>query len=125
VFWNLLRNAIKFTPDGGWISVATRNDAEGWIAVEISDNGIGIEPGRISSIFTAFEQGGDHITRTFGGLGLGLSICGALIDAHGGTVTASSEGPGRGATFTVRIPLRQTATESQPRQSPALNQSIA
>lgn len=109
VFWNLLRNAIKFTPEGGWISVRTYNDAAGWITVEVADNGVGIEPSRLSVIFNAFEQGDQTVSTTFGGLGLGLSICGALIDAHGGTVTASSEGAGRGAKFTVRIPLRPVA----------------
>jgi signal transduction histidine kinase len=121
VFWNLLRNAIKFTPEGGSISITSRNDPVDWIEIEITDSGIGIESNRISSIFTAFEQGGDHITRTFGGLGLGLSICGALIDAHGGTVTAASDGPGRGATFTVRIPLRQSPADLPAEQEGASN----
>lgn len=109
VFWNLLRNAIKFTPEGGAIKVRTCNESEKWILVEVTDTGIGIEPHRLSSIFTAFEQGGDNITRRFGGLGLGLSICGALVDAHEGSVTAASDGPGKGSTFTVRIPLQSTA----------------
>lgn len=112
IFWNLLRNAIKFTPDGGWIAVRTYNDLRGWVAVEIADSGIGIEEHRLSVIFTAFEQGGDNISRRFGGLGLGLSICGALAEAHGGMVTADSTGPGKGATFTVRLPLRVSAVLS-------------
>jgi signal transduction histidine kinase len=106
VFWNLLRNAIKFTPERGWIAVRTCNDSDGWVSVDIADSGIGIEKVPLSGIFTAFEQGGDRMTQKYGGLGLGLSICGALIDAHGGTVTAASDGTGKGATFTVRIPLR-------------------
>ena len=106
VFWNLLRNAIKFTPEGGWIAVRSYNDSTGWIAVDVQDSGIGIEQARLSVIFNAFEQGGQSVTTTFGGLGLGLSICGALIDAHGGMVTAASDGPGKGAKFTIRIPLR-------------------
>jgi signal transduction histidine kinase len=106
VFWNLLRNAIKFTPKGGHISIKTYNEPAGWIAVDVTDSGMGIEPARLPMIFAAFEQGGDDITRTFGGLGLGLSICGALTAAHGGTVSASSEGRDKGAAFTVRLPLR-------------------
>jgi signal transduction histidine kinase len=106
VFWNLLRNAIKFTPQGGCITVRSANDVPGWIAVDIADSGIGIEQTRLSTIFKAFEQGDHSATSTFGGLGLGLSICGALTDAHGGTVTAASDGIGRGAKFTVRLPLR-------------------
>ncbi len=117
VFWNLLRNAIKFTNEGGWISVRTYNETPGWINVDIADNGIGIEPSHLSMIFSAFEQGGDTVTRTFGGLGLGLSICGSLIAAHGGSVTAASEGPGRGATFTVRMPLRPIPNAAAPATS--------
>lgn len=113
-FWNLLRNAIKFTHDGGWISVRTYNQTPGWITVEIADNGIGIERAHLPLIFSAFEQGGDTVTRTFGGLGLGLSICGSLIAAHGGSVTAASEGPGKGATFTVHIPLRPVPNALEP-----------
>jgi signal transduction histidine kinase len=109
VFCNLLRNAIKFTPDGGWIAVRSSNDSDGWVAIEVADSGVGIEQNRISRIFMAFEQGGEKMTRRFGGLGLGLSICAALTEAHGGTIAAASEGPGKGATFTVRIPLRPPA----------------
>jgi hypothetical protein len=114
VFWNLLRNAIKFTPEGGSIAVRTYNESGGWVVVEVADSGIGIERQRLSSIFTAFEQGGDNVTRRFGGLGLGLSICGALVDAHGGSVTAASQGPGKGSTFTVRIPLKPVAVVTDP-----------
>jgi signal transduction histidine kinase len=119
VFWNLVRNAIKFTPEGGRIVVRTYNESGGWIAVDVSDSGVGIEKSRLSIIFTAFEQGGDSVTSTFGGLGLGLAICGALTDAHGGTVTAASEGPGKGATFTVRIPLRPVAAVSEQKHLPS------
>ncbi len=105
IFWNILRNAIKFTPQGGWIAVRTRNEPGGWIVVDVIDNGAGIELSRLPTIFLAFEQGGVDVTRRFGGLGLGLSICRTLAEAHGGTVTAASDGPGKGATFTVRLPL--------------------
>jgi signal transduction histidine kinase len=125
VFWNLLRNAIKFTPDGGWISVRTYNESSEWIAVDIADSGIGIEDIAFSHIFTAFDQGGDSVTSKFGGLGLGLSICGALTDAHGGTVTAKSDGANKGAMFTVRIPLRPAASSSEQKQPDTSGATVA
>ncbi|MFL6198468.1 MAG: ATP-binding protein, partial [Thermoanaerobaculia bacterium] len=112
VFWNLLSNAVKFTPPGGqvtvrsWIETAepgrfgTRE-----LLVEVRDTGIGIEPEVLPRIFDAFEQTGRRITRKFGGLGLGLAVSRAIVDLHGGKLTAASEGPGRGAAFTVRLPL--------------------
>ncbi len=117
VFWNILRNAIKFTPEGGWISIKTYNETPELIAIDISDNGVGIEPSACSRIFSAFEQGSDNVTSKYGGLGLGLSICGALIEAHGGTVTAASDGVDRGSTFTVRLPLRSNTRTATPQTS--------
>jgi signal transduction histidine kinase len=105
VFWNLIRNAIKFTPERGRITVTTRNRPAGFITIEISDTGIGIDPQRLSRIFEAFEQGGLDIQARFGGLGLGLAICQALVEAHHGTIKAASEGRTRGATFTVEFPV--------------------
>jgi len=102
VFWNLLSNACKFTPEGGTITVRSR--LEDSVLVEISDTGIGIEPDVLPRIFGAFEQADRRITRRFGGLGLGLAVSRALVRLHGGDLTAASEGAGRGATFTVRIP---------------------
>jgi PAS domain S-box-containing protein len=103
VFWNLLSNAVKFTPAGGSVRVRTRRaeapDGSSLI-IEISDTGAGIEPELLPRIFDAFEQG----TRRSGGLGLGLAISRAIVELHGGSIDASSEGPGRGATFTVRLP---------------------
>jgi signal transduction histidine kinase len=109
VFWNLLRNAIKFTPEGGWIAVRSHNESAGWVVVEVADSGKGIDSSKLATIFLAFEQGGDDVTRRYGGLGLGLSICTAITAAHGGTVTAASEGPDTGATFTLRFPVRRVA----------------
>jgi CheY-like chemotaxis protein len=103
VFWNVLSNAVKFTPPGGTIRVSTELD-EGMIVVEISDTGIGIEPGLLLSIFDAFEQG-DGTAHRFGGLGLGLAIGKSILDLHGGSLTARSDGQGRGSTFAARIPL--------------------
>jgi signal transduction histidine kinase len=104
VFWNLLKNAIKFTPDGGVIFVTSRNEKND-IVVEVSDTGIGIDAGIIRKIFVAFEQGDKDIVRQFGGLGLGLAISKAIIDAHGGAIAVRSEGRGLGAAFTVRLGL--------------------
>lgn len=103
VFWNILKNAVKFTPTGGSITVATRNDEHNRLLVEITDNGIGIEPHLIPRIFDAFEQANPAITRRFGGLGLGLAISKTLVEAHGGTLTAHSDGPDRGTTFTLTL----------------------
>ncbi len=104
VFWNLLNNAVKFTPEGGTVTVRSWTEAPGWLAAEVTDTGIGIEPELLPRIFDAFEQG-DGTTRRFGGLGLGLAISKAIAELHGGSLQALSEGPGRGATFRVRLPL--------------------
>ncbi|HKV08976.1 MAG TPA: ATP-binding protein [Thermoanaerobaculia bacterium] len=101
VFWNLLKNAVKFTPAGGRIEIRTANEVPGRVRIDVIDRGIGIEPETLPRLFNAFEQGDATITRTFGGLGLGLAICKALVDQHGGTLTGVSAGRGKGATFTV------------------------
>ena len=103
IFWNLIKNGVKFTPTKGQISVATGNPQPGQIEIRISDTGIGIEPDKVGKIFNAFEQGQSSITRRFGGLGLGLAISKAMVLAHGGTIVASSAGRDKGATFTVRL----------------------
>jgi signal transduction histidine kinase len=107
VFWNLFKNAVKFTPPGGMITVRSRREevAGGRLVVEISDTGIGIEPEALPRIFDAFEQADRGITRRFGGLGLGLAVSRAILEAHGGSLTASSAGTGHGATFTVCLPV--------------------
>jgi two-component system CheB/CheR fusion protein len=107
VFWNLLNNAVKFTPAGGMVRVRSRVETGPRgrsIAVEIADTGIGIEPEMLPRIFDAFEQVDRRITRRFGGLGLGLALSKAILELHGGTLTAESGGRGRGSTFTVRLP---------------------
>ncbi len=113
MLWNLVRNAAKFTPDGGHIYVRTR-DARMRIEIEIEDTGIGIAPEQIGKLFNAFEQGSQRMTQQFGGLGLGLAITKALTDAHGGTVGARSPGPHCGATFAIALP-----TTAAPASEPA------
>jgi PAS domain S-box-containing protein len=104
VFWNLLKNAIKFTPEGGRITVRTADGPGGRMALEVIDTGIGIEPAALERIFDAFEQGEKSIARQYGGLGLGLAISKALVALHGGTIRAHSEGLNRGAAFKVELP---------------------
>ncbi len=107
VFWNLLKNAFKFTPDGGTVRVRTRHeswDGRAGIAVEVADTGIGISHDLLPRIFDSFEQGERSITRRFGGLGLGLAISKALVELHKGRITVASDGEGRGSTFTVWVP---------------------
>lgn len=113
VFWNLLKNAIKFTPPGGRIYVRSRreeNQGQRWLVVEVQDTGMGISSEVLPRVFGVFEQGDRAITRQFGGLGLGLAISKAIVDAHGGVITAESPGTDQGATFTVRLPLASAAT---------------
>jgi two-component system, chemotaxis family, CheB/CheR fusion protein len=101
VFWNILRNACKFTPEGGAISVRTLNSSPKTISVEITDTGTGIDPKYLHRIFDAFEQ----LEARKEGLGLGLAISKAIVEMHGGSISARSEGGGRGATFTVTLPV--------------------
>ena len=103
VFWNLIRNAIKFTPEKGHLTIRSSNLASR-LRIDISDTGVGIEPELLPIIFDAFEQGGQTKTRRFGGLGLGLSIAKGVVEMHHGTLTAFSAGMDRGATFTVELP---------------------
>jgi PAS domain S-box-containing protein len=103
VFWNLLSNAHKFTPTGGWIHVRTRDVLPNGVVVEVTDSGAGIEAELLPKLFAAFEQGDAAMERRAGGLGLGLAISKALVEAHAGTLTATSAGKGYGATFTVSL----------------------
>ncbi len=104
IVWNLLSNAIKFTPTGGRVEIRLEqvNDQAHII---VSDTGKGIKPDFLPHIFESFQQEDVSITRRFGGLGLGLAIVRYLVEAHGGTICAESPGEGKGATFTVRLPL--------------------
>ncbi|HET9212441.1 MAG TPA: ATP-binding protein [Thermoanaerobaculia bacterium] len=122
VFWNLFSNAVKFTPPGGAIAVrAWRDEADGGpaVVVEVEDTGIGIEPDVLSGIFDAFQQGELAITRRFGGLGLGLAISKAIVELHGGSLSAASNGRGRGAKFSVRLPVGDLPAVQAERTRPA------
>jgi len=117
--WNLIKNAIKFTPTGGEISVRSLNRHEnagtqdaGDLVIEVADSGIGIDPAVLPRIFDVMEQGGISTTRRFGGLGLGLTISRSIIEQHGGLLSAQSPGPGQGATFTIEMPTASAAPEA-------------
>lgn len=103
VFWNLIKNSVKFTPAKGRITIETLNPAPDEIEIRISDTGLGIEQEKIDKIFNAFEQGQSSITRRFGGLGLGLAISKAMVDAHNGKIRVASAGKDQGTTFTVNL----------------------
>ena len=105
VFWNLIRNAVKFTALDGRILIRTENSDAGTFRIKVVDTGIGIAPEALPKIFNAFEQGDTDINRAFGGLGLGLAISHALADLHGGTLRAESVGVGKGATFVFELPV--------------------
>jgi PAS domain S-box-containing protein len=104
IIWNLMSNAIKFTPQGGEVVIKLRREDE-HLAISVSDTGQGIKPEFLPFVFDRFLQADGTTTRSYGGLGLGLAIVRHLVELHGGTVQAESEGEGKGATFTVRFPL--------------------
>jgi len=104
VFWNVLKNAQKFTPEGGTISVRSFNEGEEKVSFEITDSGKGIEPDLLPKIFEMFQQAAGE---PLGGLGLGLAISKAIIESHGGKIYASSKGSGTGATFTIELKTAQ------------------
>jgi PAS domain S-box-containing protein len=124
VFWNLLQNACKFTPEAGAIDVRVYNESatpehgkvsgeQPDLLVEISDTGIGISPENMPHIFKAFEQGERSRSRLFGGLGLGLAISRAIVELHDGSITAISEGKGKGARFIVRLHTVEAPLEGE------------
>lgn len=122
VLWNIIRNAAKFTPRGGRVLVRTFN-IDGSFILACTDSGIGIQSEALPRIFRPFEQADDEVSRSYGGLGLGLAIAQGLMQEHGGRIAASSDGRGLGATFTISLP---TAAEDMPQtpgpqgQAPAL-----
>ena len=119
IFWNLINNAVKFTPPNGQITITTTNDSAGKLCVEIADSGMGIEAEALPKIFDAFEQGGRTES---GGLGLGLAISKTLVEAHKGTITAQSAGRNKGSIFTLVFP---TCEKIEPQIAPALSPRVA
>jgi signal transduction histidine kinase len=118
VFWNLLTNAVKFTPRGGRISVRA-DRTESHVEVKITDTGEGIEPAFLPSVFDRFRQADASTTRRHGGLGLGLAIVKQLVEVHGGTIRAHSDGRGRGAVFSVSLPIDHRVIDTAPDGEPA------
>jgi PAS domain S-box-containing protein len=121
VVWNLLSNAIKFTPKGGRVEVRLER-ADQHAQITVGDSGQGIAPEFLPYVFDRFRQADSTLTREHGGLGLGLAIVRHLVDMHGGTVMAESDGEGRGATFVVRLPLSDTTPANRRRASDAEGQ---
>ena len=118
IFWNLIKNAVKFTPKDGQISISTRNEQHGQLRVEVTDTGVGIEPETLPKIFDAFEQGG----RTkLGGLGLGLAISKALVEAHKGSISVESAGKNQGSKFML---LFQTCAKADAQTAPAIQRVL-
>jgi PAS domain S-box-containing protein len=121
IVWNLLTNAVKFTPEGGRVELRMEVAAH-HIKITVSDNGKGIEPEFLPFVFDRFRQADSSSTRSAGGLGLGLSLAKHLVDLHGGTITVASEGAGRGSTFTVTLPRRQLYFIPRPTSEPVLRE---
>ena len=123
VFLNILSNAVKFTPSGGSIDVMltrTASDAQ----VAIKDTGEGIAPSFVPYVFDRFRQADGTSTRTHMGLGLGLAIVRRLVELHGGTVGVRSAGPGKGATFTVRLPIAPKSAIAAPEEAGAFQEKL-
>jgi PAS domain S-box-containing protein len=119
VVWNLLQNAIKFTPEGGRVALRVERAGER-VRLIVSDTGRGIEPDFLPAIFDRFSQSDMSLTRRHGGLGLGLALVKQLVEMHGGIIKAASEGEGLGATFTVTLPLNAPQVASHVPPTPAI-----
>ena len=121
VVWNLLSNAVKFTPAGGRVEVRTEAGADA-VVLTVTDSGRGFDAAFAPHVFEPFRQADASTRREHGGLGLGLSIARHLVELHGGTITAASDGPGRGATFTVTLPVVRAASVTSAGSFSAVNQ---
>jgi two-component system CheB/CheR fusion protein len=117
VVWNLLANAVKFTPEAGRVAVRLQR-LNGTVEIEVTDSGIGIRAEFLPHVFDRFRQGDTGAARRHGGLGLGLSIAKQLVELHGGTITAQSKGEGQGASFTVSLPLERQYPSGEPEPAP-------
>ncbi|HXE80549.1 MAG TPA: response regulator [Vicinamibacterales bacterium] len=128
IVWNLLSNAVKFTPRHGLVRVILRR-ADGWDQLIVEDSGKGIDPAFLPHVFAPFRQGDASTTRDHGGLGLGLAIVKQLVELHGGSVRAESEGPGKGSRFTVMLPVpahrAEAPVEAAERVAARLNDAAA
>lgn len=125
IVWNLLNNAIKFTPPGGTVTVSLVCE-DGYACLEVRDTGIGISPGSLETIFDMFSQLGRHSSRQAqAGLGIGLALVEQLVAAHGGRVAVTSEGEGKGATFRVWLPLANARTEPKKTETPPRKGSLS
>ena len=120
VLGNLLHNAGKFTPRGGAIAVEAQRSAEGGVSIRVSDNGVGIAPEMVSSVFDLFSQADRSLERSQGGLGIGLSLVKGLVEMHGGSVQVESPGLGNGSVFTIRLPAARIVA-SGPAANPAVD----
>jgi CheY-like chemotaxis protein len=130
VVGNLLNNAAKYTPRGGHIALwagVERSEAPGgpWAVVRVTDDGVGIAAEMLPRVFDLFAQGDRTLHRAQGGLGIGLSLVRRLVEMHGGTIAAHSEGLGRGSTFTVRLPLASEGEEGTQRAAPITDEGTA
>lgn len=120
VMVNLLNNAAKYTPAGGRIELAVRQD-EHRVLISVSDNGVGIAEAAFGSIFEMFSQAGQDVSQAPGGLGIGLSLVRQLVELHGGTVAVASPGTGQGSTFTVGLALADLKTSTAPSDTEVLH----
>jgi CheY-like chemotaxis protein len=123
VVWNLLTNALKFTPRGGTVRASVWAH-EGHVDITVTDNGLGIRHEFLPYVFERFRQADASTTRRHGGLGLGLSIVKHLVEQHGGTVAAASEGEGMGSSFSVRLPLASGEIRASRMHSPPRSESV-
>ena len=123
VVWNLLTNALKFTPTGGRVEVELKT-IDSYAQIQVRDTGKGIKPEFIPYVFDTFRQADSSITRSFGGLGLGLAIVRHIVELHGGTVKAESFGEGQGATFTVTLPLLAKSNHANSEQKDNLSLNV-
>jgi PAS domain S-box-containing protein len=117
VLVNLLRNAAKYTPGGGQVSLIVTREREEAV-LHVRDTGVGIEPDLLPHIFGVFVQGDHSLAHTEGGLGIGLTLVKRLVEMHGGTVSARSDGPGQGSEFTVRLPVEPRTADRRLRRAP-------